>query len=192
MVTDGGTIRYRPKAAVTPELHRAMAKHKAGLLAELEVEAATAKLVEIERQIELLTTRAQEAEEAGNQERAAMLRVWAGELVRIDKMRLRRRQARALDSLGRLPDADRFLLEDPEDQVEVNGWRRPPTAGSRLRSVPGAASSTPTGRWPTAIRCTAPRVRSDVGLRNATWSARPQDPLATTRRSSGRSLMRWA
>ncbi len=123
LAVDDHRLRVRPRASLTAELSRAIVEHKAGLLAELQVEAATAEVVEIERQIALFRTRAQTVEQAGDHKRAAMLRAWAAKLDRFERMDLKRREARALDAVGRLPDEDRFLLKEIEQLIEVNGYR---------------------------------------------------------------------
>ena len=116
------------ESALTDDLIALARESKADLLEALahELERAQANLAEIARQLALFMARAKEADEAGNHVRAVMLHAWAGDLVRIDWLRLMRRQARALNAVGRLPDEDRFLIDEIEEEIEVNGWR--PTA----------------------------------------------------------------
>ena len=120
----GETLRYRaPKGTMTPDLRQALADHKADLLAELECEATTAALATIEAQLTAGTERVLALWHAGERAAAAELQAELRRCVGAEWLPAKRRGARALDRLGRLPEADRFLLEGPNDEAEAGGWR---------------------------------------------------------------------
>jgi hypothetical protein len=125
MSPDGGQIRCRaPKGTLTPELRRAIGEHKAELLLGLEAEAAGAELDRIEAALteqNALLLALYRAED-----RAAAERLRAEIRGRVEDAWLpaRHRWARAEHALGRLDPDWAFLLDDPDAEAEVAGWRR--------------------------------------------------------------------
>jgi TubC N-terminal docking domain len=115
-----------PKGAVTDELRRSITDHKADLLALLEAGAATAELGRIEADLTAKNARLLELCAGDDRAAADRLQAQIRAIVGGEWLPAKRREARALDRLGRLPEADRFLLEDPDEGVGVDGYRRVP------------------------------------------------------------------
>jgi hypothetical protein len=122
---DGDLVRYRaPKGTLTPQLRRALADYKAELLAELEAEAARGELDRIEAGLAERNGRLLALYRAGDRAAAERLHAEVHETVTLEWLPAMRRRARAADRAGQLPDADRFLVDDPDVEAAAGGWRR--------------------------------------------------------------------
>ena len=116
-----------PKGAVTDELRRSITDHKAELLALLEVGAATAEVGRIEADLTAKNARLLELCTGDDRAAADRLQAQIRAIVGGEWWPAKRWEARALDRLGRLHEADRFLLEDPDEAVGVDGHRLVPS-----------------------------------------------------------------
>ena len=142
---DGEHLRCRaPRGTLTRELLAAIGEHKATLLAELEAEAAAGALAHIEAELTAEHHRIFALYEGGDRAGAAQLQAKIRTRIVQQWTGAKRRHARALDRVGRLPAADRWLLEDPPATSSVwepdphGGWRE--TAEAAVRCVRCPAS----------------------------------------------------
>ena len=115
-----------PKGALTDELRRSIAAHKADLLALLEAEAARDELERLDARLGEMNQRLFELFEDGERDAARRLQDELRRLVGDEWLPARVRLARLEHRLGRLDPSLAFLLEDSEPEVAVNGYRRVP------------------------------------------------------------------
>ena len=152
-----------PTDALTPEVRARLAADKPRLLAELECEAAWAAVERIADAGNAKVSAALALDAAGAHDEAERLRAEVREAVSLEWLPAMRRWARAEHALGRLPEADRFLLEDPDVEAAAGGWRR----------VPGGWAETPERaqrcirhadrRLATGDRLYCPECRAEAG-----------------------------
>jgi TubC N-terminal docking domain len=115
-----------PADVLTPELRDRLAADKPRLLAELASEAAWAEVERIADAGNRKASAALALDAAGARDEAERLRAEVCEMVTLDCLPAMRRWARSADRAGQLPEADRFLLDDPDVEAAAGGWRRVP------------------------------------------------------------------
>lgn len=182
---DGEHLRCRaPKGTLTRELLAAIGEHKATLLAELEAEVAEADLARIEAELTAQHHRILALYEAGDRPAAEQLQAEIRTRIDPEWTGAKRRHARALDRVGRLPEADRWLLQDPPASSSV--WEPDPHGGWRETAEAAAG----------CVRCPAFLAEGDrlfcdehrsAGRPLARPHARPDDGVHPLPRAPGRN-----
>ena len=127
LATAGDRLRYRgPRTALTPEVRRAIADHKADLLLLLAAEVARAEWERLDAEMGEMTQRLFELWEEGQRDAAkgleAELRRLVGEAWQPARVRL----ARLEHQLGRLRSADAWLLGAAGDSAGPQNSARAP------------------------------------------------------------------
>ena len=127
LAVEGDLLRYRaPKGMLTSDLRQAIAQQKPRLLVELASEAAWAAVEAITDAGNRKVSAALALDAAGAHDEAEQVRAEVRTMVRDAWLPAYRRRARAEHALGRLPEADRFLVEDDDASEMANGYQRAP------------------------------------------------------------------
>ena len=106
-------------------LARSLLDHKAEVLAELELEAATAARDAANAEVEPLNARLLALLDAGDRRAAERVQAEIRALLDATWLPAVRRLGRALDRVGRLPPEDRsWVYGDLEPGAVVSGWQR--------------------------------------------------------------------
>ena len=131
LATVGDRLRYRgPRTALTPEVRRAIADHKADLLLLLAAEIARAEWERLDAELAEMTQRLFELWEEGERDAAKRLQDELRRLVGEAWQPARVRLARFEHQLGRLSLADAWLVGAGDASAGPQGAARAPRPSS--------------------------------------------------------------